>query len=264
VDVPEELYDPYYPDNNYGYEELYVPAGVQKMDGALALKYARSRETTSDFDRARRQQLLLAAVREKALSLELLTNPGKISAILNILGEHLKTDLQPWEWQKLASMAKDIDMSQITNVVLSDAPDSYLYADSLPEVGYVLLPKAGDFSEIQKFVHSVFKDEFIAGEAATIEVQNGTTYAGLAGRIAEQLEGYNYKVVATKNADRQDYKTTKILDFSAGKKPFTVSFLARRLGAEVEKRKKTAEVDVDIIIILGENVVTEETSPVKR
>jgi anionic cell wall polymer biosynthesis LytR-Cps2A-Psr (LCP) family protein len=52
------------------------------MDGALALKYSRSRETTSDFDRAKRQQIVLVALKEKLLSLNTLLNPKKISDIL--------------------------------------------------------------------------------------------------------------------------------------------------------------------------------------
>jgi len=260
VNVPEDLYDPLYPDENYGYEEFSISAGEQQMDGATALKYARSRETTSDFDRARRQQIIISAIRDKFLTLEILTNLSKISNTLDILGDHLKTDLQLWEMEKLAKIAKDIDMSSVTNVVLSDAPDSYLYGDLVPEAGYVLLPQAGDFSEIQKFVHSVFKDEFVAGEAAKIEVQNGTSYVGLASRVAEQLEGYNYAVVGTKDADSQDYKKTVIIDYSGGKKPFTVAFLKKRLNADVKIEKQPEGTDVDLVVIAGENAVTEESN----
>jgi anionic cell wall polymer biosynthesis LytR-Cps2A-Psr (LCP) family protein len=37
------------------------------LDGATALKYARSRHTTSDFDRAKRQQKLIIAIKDKML-----------------------------------------------------------------------------------------------------------------------------------------------------------------------------------------------------
>lgn len=48
------------------------------MDGETALKYARSRYTTSDFDRSERQKLVIRAIKDKALSLGVLTNPKKI------------------------------------------------------------------------------------------------------------------------------------------------------------------------------------------
>ncbi len=59
IDVPKDLVDREYPDNNWGYEVFTVRAGPQDFDGATALKYARSRHSTSDFDRSERQQLLL-------------------------------------------------------------------------------------------------------------------------------------------------------------------------------------------------------------
>jgi LCP family protein required for cell wall assembly len=52
INVPYEIYDPEYPDMNYGYDPLYIPAGFQHMDGELALKYARTRHGDNDFERA--------------------------------------------------------------------------------------------------------------------------------------------------------------------------------------------------------------------
>jgi len=57
INVEKAIADPFYPDERTeGYAPFYLKAGPKHMDGKLALKYARSRETTSDFDRARRQQ----------------------------------------------------------------------------------------------------------------------------------------------------------------------------------------------------------------
>src|SRR6266705_2932054 len=48
---------------------IHINAGWQQFDGERALEYARSRETTSDFDRSRRQQLVMLAIRQRAFSL---------------------------------------------------------------------------------------------------------------------------------------------------------------------------------------------------
>jgi LCP family protein required for cell wall assembly len=48
--VEQEINDPTYPDMNYGYDPLHIPAGWQHLDGALALKYARTRHASSDFE----------------------------------------------------------------------------------------------------------------------------------------------------------------------------------------------------------------------
>lgn len=50
----------------------YIPSGITKMNGATALWYVRSRETTNDFDRTRRQQEVITAIFKKAMSLDAL------------------------------------------------------------------------------------------------------------------------------------------------------------------------------------------------
>jgi LCP family protein required for cell wall assembly len=65
VDVPRDLDDDHYPTPDYGTQKIHIAAGVQHMDGETALIYARSRYSTSDFDRARRQQQILLAAYDK-------------------------------------------------------------------------------------------------------------------------------------------------------------------------------------------------------
>ena len=62
VDVPTPLYDNAYPTMDYGYMEIYFEAGLQHMDGARALEYARLRHADSDFERVRRQQTIVLQV----------------------------------------------------------------------------------------------------------------------------------------------------------------------------------------------------------
>ena len=71
VEVKSAIHDEKYPDNNYGYMTVDIPAGLQHMDGKTALQYARARHGSSDFSRARRQQQVLRAVRDKVLSLNI-------------------------------------------------------------------------------------------------------------------------------------------------------------------------------------------------
>ena len=69
VNVTEFIDDPTYPDAAFGYDPLYLAPGMQRMDAATLLKYARTRATQGgDFDRARRQQQVLDAVRAEVLS----------------------------------------------------------------------------------------------------------------------------------------------------------------------------------------------------
>ena len=76
VSVPTTLHDTKYPDPKpgdlYAFKTVHFDPGWQHMNGTRALEYARSRMSTSDFDRAKRQQLILVAIRDRALSLNLL------------------------------------------------------------------------------------------------------------------------------------------------------------------------------------------------
>ncbi|PJF35331.1 MAG: hypothetical protein CUN49_11110 [Candidatus Thermofonsia Clade 1 bacterium] len=120
VDVPRPIVDYAYPDlYSNGYDPLFIPAGRQWMNGELALKYARSRHDSSDFDRARRQQQIIAAVRERVLRYEML--PQLLLQASNLwaaLSGHVRTGLSLEQWIQLALYAKDIPAENIRYGVL--------------------------------------------------------------------------------------------------------------------------------------------------
>ncbi|HCB51466.1 TPA: hypothetical protein DEP21_02725 [Patescibacteria group bacterium] len=62
IDVPKTIHDTTYPDQNMGYMTFHVNSGINTFDGKTALMYARSRHSTSDFDRSLRQQQIVQAV----------------------------------------------------------------------------------------------------------------------------------------------------------------------------------------------------------
>lgn len=73
INVPEAIYDPAFPTDDYGTIVLDVPPGPQHMDGIAALRYARTRHQDSDTKRIQRQQLVLIAIREAALQWDVVT-----------------------------------------------------------------------------------------------------------------------------------------------------------------------------------------------
>lgn len=74
IDVPERIYDPIYPTDDYGTMVLEIEPGLQHMDGEQALRYARTRHQDSDTKRVLRQQLVLMAIRDQALRTSVLAN----------------------------------------------------------------------------------------------------------------------------------------------------------------------------------------------
>src|SRR5690606_38935153 len=71
----------------YPAETLTFTKGPQTMDGATALKYARSRKAAGveggDYSRARRQQRVISALRDKLMSSETYLNPQKFLEIMD-------------------------------------------------------------------------------------------------------------------------------------------------------------------------------------
>ncbi|HVO43402.1 MAG TPA: LCP family protein, partial [Aggregatilineales bacterium] len=112
IDVPYTIDDPQYPDMNYGYDPLYVAKGMTHMDGALALKYARTRHQTDDFERTRRQQQVILAVRQKALA-DIPHLVGQAPGLWNRLSADIATDLSFDQWLSLGWYVKDFSTQNI-------------------------------------------------------------------------------------------------------------------------------------------------------
>jgi polyisoprenyl-teichoic acid--peptidoglycan teichoic acid transferase len=242
INVPAKLYDPEFPcDNDRGYCPLSIAAGQQHMNGTVALRYARCRHGIcgGDFGRAARQQQVLVALREKAMQASTLTNPVKLTGLIDAIGSHVKTDMQINEIKKLASVAKDINTSKITNKVLDTTGDASLLIDGtgmIPGAGSIELPRAGnfDYSDIQDFVKNIFIDHYITDEKASIEVQNGSGVPGLAGTVVKSLLAAHYNVGDPQNAT-DHYTQTVIYDYTGGKKPYTINYLERRFGVKANR-----------------------------
>ncbi len=94
----------------------------------------------------------------------------------------------------------------------------------------------------------------VAPEKSTIEVRNGTTTPGLAGKTASDLKKFVW-VTSTKAADasKTSYTATVLVDRTGGKKPGAAAALEAFLGVKVvtEIPKGEAASTSDFLVILG-------------
>jgi LCP family protein required for cell wall assembly len=118
VEVPYDIVDPEYPDMDYGYDPLYIPAGLQHFDGQTALKYARTRHSDSDFNRSSRQQQILFAARQKALELGLGELLLRAPSLYREVEDGIRTDLGLDQILRLVKTVGDIPSENIRNGVL--------------------------------------------------------------------------------------------------------------------------------------------------
>jgi LCP family protein required for cell wall assembly len=119
VYVDQAIYDPEYPDMNYGYDPFYIEAGWHQMDGTTALKYARTRHSTDDIDRGRRQQQVLYAIRDKVTAMDMIPKLApQAYSLWAELNAGVDTGLSLEQILQLAWWVKDIPSSNYTNKVL--------------------------------------------------------------------------------------------------------------------------------------------------
>lgn len=156
VDVPVDcaLEDFFFDPAGLGGEvALAVEPGIQHMDGRLALRYARSRWGSSDFERARRQQRVVRSLLREARSLGTLR---RVPEVWQALAPYLRTDLSAGDIARLAlQLAKVRDRLRLRSRVLQfpdledwTAPDGsavlLLHPGSLEGVLADLLDEAPD------------------------------------------------------------------------------------------------------------------------
>ncbi len=94
-------------------------AGPLRLDGNTALRYVRARKVqgdpTSDYGRMKRQQQFIGALLRKAMSNDVLTDPGKLTAFVNAfadatVGENVGVD----QMLTLAQSMKGLNTGTIT------------------------------------------------------------------------------------------------------------------------------------------------------
>ncbi len=231
------------PDYAARYEHLHISKGPQSMDGSVALEYVRSRHAAgiegSDFARARRQQLILEAVRNKLFSAQTLLNPIIITKVIKELNKNVSTNLNVWEILKIWNLFKNVNHKQIITKVLSNAPNNFLVAGVGQNGAYVLTPRSGNFKNIVNFVQNIFSTNLntssltgpTISDQASVVVLNGTWISGLASKNAVLLEQAKFKVLNITNALSRDNRQTTVYDLTYGKRKKSLAILEKITGA---------------------------------
>ncbi len=292
VDVENTFDDYSYPvlgnenATNYAsrYEHLHFDKGIQTMDGSTALKYARSRHgygnEGSDFARAKRQQKIITATKEKILSKDILLKPMAIVDIINELSEHIDTNIKVWEIVKFWDMAKDIDSGNIKSNVIDNGASGLLVNGRGDGGAYILEPRSGDFKEIQYFANNIFNDasteitDTVSKDKAKVEVYNGTWINGLASEKAQDIEKYGFIITKIGNSSKQNFQKSVIYDLTFGEKEESLTILKEKTDAnialglpewlveDINQKTKTESEQPDFILVIGQDADKTESGAV--
>jgi LCP family protein required for cell wall assembly len=212
--------------------ELYtLKAGIQHLDGDMALWYARGRQvgrsgSGSDFDRHRRQQEVLRAMFHQAKAQNLLP---QIPALYQQIVQSVDTDMTLGDMLQFMQLGLSLDELSVRSYSLRSP---YVIGWVTPnDKAQVLLPVPDEFYKFIKRVMSEGGANRLGQSPFSVEVWNGWNWDQ-----AAQLAAYRLSVdpdsnlaVSVGTPDRNDYTTTTIIDYTVSPKGSPLEHLKKVL-----------------------------------
>ena len=257
VNVTEFIDDPTYPDDFYGTIHVTFEPGQQRMDAETLLQYARTRRTQGgDFDRARRQQQVLDAVRAEVLSAGGIVNfVTQAFPLWQELQDNYRTNLELNEIIALGRLMGNIEREDIRYSVI----DNYYASLGQTASGEdVLFP---DYVAIRDLIMRTFYPQTkltlaeirarAEAEAAQVFVYNGTGVAGLAGDTREWLLAQGVGVNGINNDVTRHRQQTEIRQY--GRYNWTAQYIAQLMGLPEDRIQRSADgvIADGVLIALG-------------
>ncbi|MFI7642994.1 LCP family protein [Nonomuraea sp. NPDC049400] len=224
---------------------LNLPAGTHQLQGVQALGYARTRATArSDLDRIDRQQQVISALLNRALSADTLANPAKLAAFVNSTLSTVKVDPD----DGLLGLATQLRDVSLEDVKFADVPLTNVDFKAPTGESAVLWDKqaARDMFTRINADQDLAKpatpspspkptNTAIAPKSVTLKVKNGTLITGLGARTKAALVAYGFKVPGEPgNTTKKDYKKT-IIRYAAEREDAAKLVAAAIPGAKLEK-----------------------------
>ncbi len=274
IDIPRNINDTKYPGPAYSYETFKIDKGLQHLDGATALKYARTRheDPDSDFGRARRQQQVLRAARNKAFTLGTIANPFKINELMKAIGNHITMNIKPNEITSFISLVNNLDTHNVTTFVVDAWKiDSLLISTRIGNLPG-LIPRSGRWDEIQEVSRNIFSIDKIKERKTQISIENPSVLiinfnnSLVTNNLTKHLNGRGFSniniIKAKKHLEEPD--STIILDKNGGKYLTSLDELIVQLNAELKtdlpvnlqnETELTNDLrNHDFIIVLGKDI----------
>ncbi|HUZ69901.1 MAG TPA: LCP family protein [Candidatus Saccharimonadales bacterium] len=274
IDVPTGFTDNQYPagecsQGNCGYETVHFNAGVQHMNGATALIYARSRHGNngqgSDFARSRRQQQVIVALKAQ---LESIGGIGQLPDVISALGDNVLTNLTISDAESLYGLVQGVNPATIEHVSIDDT--NFLYDCGYPSRcgGYYLYAHDSSFKTLSHYVQDIFPPAAALAEGAHVRfVDESGRGNDASGRWAGIMSMVGFHTINGGKGTKQ--AVTQVIDQSGGADTAAAAWLAAYFGVSVITQPPPAPVPTatgtgvpsatpaptvgDVIVVLGSN-----------
>ncbi len=281
IDVQKTIHDTTYPTENLWYITFHVDTWVQLFSGERALMYARSRNSTSDFDRSLRQQQIVKAIVTKLMQQGL--RPNKIKQLYEDYTEMVKTNISVDEMIGVVQYADDLKhifsywlTTDCSNVAHRFSyPWCFLYAPDSAQFWWaaVMLPVWSDkttpsnYEYINNFAFYVMHNQEYLIENPQITIWNGIDkqYAkqqrvktdGHANQIAVKLKKYAFNILTTQNAP-SPYLQTELYILWTGEYDNTVNMIKSFVA--IDKVVDINEYSIENPFTWPEQIIQEQLS----
>lgn len=245
----------------------YKNGEVAEMDGEHALAFMRARNAQGgyglaggNFDREQNQQKVIKALREKALSAGTLSNPAKVTGLMDALGSNLRTNFQTSELRTLMSLATDIQSENISSINLAEGDTPVMTTANLGGVS-IVRPIEGlyDYTGVISYVAKQISADPAAREGAAIVVLNGSGVPGAAKQAADKLSAMGFTIADIGDAPAGDYARRVVYQSSETEMPATRAKLSSLYGAPktgISQFRFTG--DVDFVVVIGKTDTTQD------
>ena len=261
INVQVPVVDDAFPGSTGRAQRVYIPSGIQHMDGEQALRYARSRNSSTDFDRGARQQRVLLSLREQADPQTLLP---RLPQLVDALKSAVRTDIPLDQLDELLGLASEVNTADIRSVVFTPP---FFQREVL--TGYWLEPYP---DRIRAAIEEAFsadpadleRRERLVAEGATVSVLNRTSTASLGTHLAGYLEFHGLVASTPRQVPKGSIPRDTVITVYNGadaRLPETIAYLEKLFGVTV-KTATDAAVRTDITIVIGRE--TPELEPPLR
>jgi anionic cell wall polymer biosynthesis LytR-Cps2A-Psr (LCP) family protein len=232
------------------------PNGPVNLDAEHALYLAQARGDNaptygfeqSNFDREKNQQKIVKAVRDKAMSVGVLTNFGKVSGIIDSLGDNLRTTFEASEVRTLVSLAKDIQDKDIQSISLIDGDTPIMDGDAQPSAGKY------QFGPLQALIKQKLSSNPVTRENAKVVVLNGSGVSGVGQTQADEMTDKGFIISDIDTAPDGMYSDVEVYQIGDGKTA-TKAKLESTFNVKVKKSAPPVEVanGTNFVVIFGKD-----------
>jgi LCP family protein required for cell wall assembly len=232
------------PSSPSGQTDVDWEPGIHHLDGKHALWYARSRWSTSDFDRHRRQQQVLRGLYRQVMSLGIIP---KIPSLWSALRENVSTDLDLPGLIRLGAIGMRLDTANVkSRFVGGGAVTSW----EDPKGLYILIPDGEALSSLVS--DALAPLAYTPQQVGRVAVVNATPHEGWGHVAAERLRWEGFAVVRVERSGEIQPRT-QIVDFTTTPNSWTLYRLMRLYRRESDDvvSQPTEQRDIDFQVLLG-------------